>query len=345
MITTAVPSATTAVHMPGFEWPEGFARVPAEEWVTRPLDEFGIGYHRAGGHGYYKNLDPIVAQIAVAARDGQLLIDYSGGTGLLTDRILPIVPQRFGVVNVDPSTKFLRVAVENQSADDRVAFRLLEFLRPGNRLATLTDALGPDLVARGADIIAVANAIHLYPDLQATMSSWYEALKPGGLVLINSGCLRNPSARSADWVLDDTVDRVNEVVVDLVLSEPAFAEYRDNVTDPARWAAFTAARKKVFVPLRGIQEYLDVLGATGFDVLAVSDSTIFIDVGEFTQLLCTYHESVLGWVGGVRKIDGAHACARSVRDRLFLIRYGLERMFPMAEFPCNWTYLTCRRRP
>jgi hypothetical protein len=33
-----------------------------------------------------------------------------------------------------------------------------------------------------------------------------------------------------------------------------------------------------------------------------------------------------------------------VRQRLFLIRYSLEKLFPGQDsFPCTWTYLTCRR--
>jgi hypothetical protein len=33
-----------------------------------------------------------------------------------------------------------------------------------------------------------------------------------------------------------------------------------------------------------------------------------------------------------------------VRQRLFLIKYSLEKLFPGQDsFPCTWTYLTCRR--
>ncbi|MBN9743450.1 hypothetical protein DMP23_20590 [Amycolatopsis sp. A1MSW2902] len=336
---------TPVARAPGFAWPRDVVRVPDEDWVTRPLDEFGVRYNQVGGHAYYqKNLDPLVAQAAVAIRDGQLLVDYSAGTGLLTRRVLDATPARIGVLNVDPSPKFLRVAVENHADDERVAFRLLRQRKEEKRLETLDDVLDPALAGR-VDVVTAANAIHLYPDLHSTLTSWHRVLRPGGIVLINSGCLRNPHARRADWVLDDTVDRVNEIVVELVLREPAFARYRENVVDRDRWSAYLAARQKAFVPLRPLDAYTDALSLAGFDVLNVSDATIFVDVAQFAELLVTYHESVLGWVGGTARIAGVGPSEQALRDRFFLIRYGLERTFPTAdEFPCNWTYLTRRRK-
>jgi hypothetical protein len=53
---------------------------------------------------------------------------------------------------------------------------------------------------------------------------------------------------------------------------------------------------------------------------------------------------VLSWVGGSPKVEGSPPSQAAVQDRLFLIRYSLERLFPGQDtFPCSWTYLTCRR--
>ena len=42
--------------------------------------------------------------------------------------------------------------------------------------------------------------------------------------------------------------------------------------------------------------------------------------------------------------EGKPPTAEAVRQRLFLIRYSLEKLFPGQDsFPCTWTYLTCRR--
>lgn len=337
---------TRTLRATDFGWPAGLARIPDEEWARSPLDEFGTRYDQVGTHRYYqKNLDPLVAQVAVAARDGQIVVDYSSGTGLLTGRIRKAVRARIGVMDVDPSAKLLRVAVENHAGDGHVAFRLLGYIKAENRLRTIGEVLGPALARRGVDILMAANAVHLYPDLQATFLSWHHVMRPHGLVMVNSGCVRNPAAREEDWLLDDTVDRINEAVADLVVREPAFAAYRGNVLDSARWSAHMRARQKVFVPVRPLQAYLDALVAAGFEVLHVMDTTIFVNLEEFAELLSTYHESALGWVGGTRRVDGAAPSEEAVWDRLFLIRYGLEMAFPgVAEFPCNWTYVTCRRK-
>jgi hypothetical protein len=53
---------------------------------------------------------------------------------------------------------------------------------------------------------------------------------------------------------------------------------------------------------------------------------------------------VLSWVGGSEKVEGTPPSAEAVRQRLFLIRYSLEKLFPGQDsFPCTWTYITCRR--
>jgi len=53
---------------------------------------------------------------------------------------------------------------------------------------------------------------------------------------------------------------------------------------------------------------------------------------------------VLGWVGGVAKIDGVLPSAEAVRDRLGLITRAVDRLFDgSAELRASWTSLTSRR--
>ena len=65
---------------PTFEWPAGFDRIPDEEWTSAPLSEAGLAYDHVDEHGWYDNLNPSVAQLAEHLRDGDILVDYSGGT-------------------------------------------------------------------------------------------------------------------------------------------------------------------------------------------------------------------------------------------------------------------------
>src|SRR5262249_9704701 len=118
-----------------FAWPEGFVRVPDNEWARKPVDEFGLAYDNVDEHGWYRNLDPTVEDLAGQLKDGDVLLDYSGGTGILVDRLkLRIFDRQVGMLIADSSPRFLRVAVEKFAADTRVAVRLLRYLKEERRL-------------------------------------------------------------------------------------------------------------------------------------------------------------------------------------------------------------------
>ena len=172
----------------------GFARVPDEEWTRQPVDTFGLHYDTVENHGWYKNLDPTVEDLARFLTGDQILVDYSGGTGILLDRLkLRIFDRRFGMLIVDSSPKFLRVALDKFQDDDRVAFRCLRWLKEDKRLQLLEEVLGAELLARGVDAIASTNAIHLYLDLPGTLAWWARVLRPGGRVFVQSGNIRIPT--------------------------------------------------------------------------------------------------------------------------------------------------------
>lgn len=344
MTTTSIPEVKLSAG-PGFAWPAGFDRIPDDDWVQQDVDQFGLSYDSVGGHGWYKNLEPTVGQVAAALDEGKVLLDYSSGTGILSKRLLSAITHPVGIVNIDASAKFLRVALENFRDDERVAFRLLHFRKDEKRLQALDEVIEPSLVDRGVDLLTSTNAIHLYHDLAGTLGSWQRVLRPGGLVFICSANMRNPSCRPGDWIIDETVAKVNEIAADLVSREPAFAQYRGILNDETRMASHLQLREKVFVPVRELDEYLGSFEQAGFQVLHVYDATIFARVDEWFELLSTYHEGVLSWVGGTKRTDGKEPSEQDMRNRLFLIRYGLEKLFPGQEcFPCTWTYLTCRRR-
>lgn len=340
--TIPPPRSLPSVHAP--VWPDGFERIPDEEWVRSPVDRFGLNYDAVGAHGWYKNLEPTVVQVLAALDMGKTLIDYSSGTGILTKRLLANINYPVGILNVDASQKFLRVALENFRDDERVAFRLLRYLKDEKRLQTVDEVLDAPMLQRGVDILTSTNAIHLYYDLPATLASWAKVLHPGALTLVCSANMRNPNHRSGDWIIDETVEAVNEIAADLVRAEPAFAQYREALEDGERMKTYTSLREKVFVPVRDLDYYTDCFAGAGFTVLHVTDATIFARVDEWQQLLCTYHEGVLAWVGGSEKVDGQAPSERAVLDRQFLIRCSLDRLFAGQEsFPATWTYLTCRR--
>ncbi len=344
MSITSVRSRPVLTSLDEFSWPGAFARIPDEEWTGQPVDDFGRNYDDVGSHGWYKNLEPTVAQLLATLKPGDLLVDYSSGTGILTRRLLERISYPVGILNVDASPKFLRVALETFRDDERVAFRLLRWLREQKRLQSLDEVAGPDLLDRGADAITSTNAIHLYHDLDETLAAWARLLRPGGLAFVCSGNMRNPNARPGEWIIDETVASVNEIAADIVRTEPAFAGYRQTLDDTALLSRHASLREKVFVPVRPLDLYLQAFRDAGFTVLHVFEETVFARVDEWYRLLSTYHDGVLSWVGGSQKVEGAAPSAEAIRHRLFLIRYSLEKLFPGQDsFPCTWTYITCRR--
>jgi ubiquinone/menaquinone biosynthesis C-methylase UbiE len=328
-----------------FEWPEGFSRIPDEDWTRQSADSFGLAYDTVEHHGWYRNLDPTVEELAADLRDGDLLIDYSGGTGILLDRLkLRMFDRSVGMVIVDSSAKFLTVALEKFRDDPLIGVRRLRFLKDRKRLQFLDEVLGPEMVARGADAIVSTNAIHLYYDLPDTLASWTRSLRPGGAVYVNSGNIRNPRARPNEWILDETVWVIDEVAEGLVRTDARYAAYRDALDDEERMAAHRAHRDRVFLTPRPLQYYLDALEGAGLRVRDVREETIEASVDDWFELMRAYHDAVLGWVGGTDKVDGAEPTEEAVADRLGLIRHSMEILFGgRRDFRACWTYVSAQR--
>jgi len=336
-----------ALPKPGaaLAWPEGFERIPDEDWTRAPLSDSGLAYDHVDEHGWYSNLDPTVEELADQLKPGDVLVDYSGGTGILVDRLrLRIFDRPVGVIVVDASAKFLRVAHEKYKDDPRFAARLLRYSKEDKRLQSLDEVLGPRMLEQGVDAIVAANAIHLYPDLDEVASAWARALKPGGRVLINSGNLRNPRAKPGEWILDETVWVINDLAESLVRSEPRYEQYRPALDDTARVKAHHAHRDRVFLQPRPLAYYTDALTRNGLTVTGVKETTIVADVNEWFELMTAYHEAVLGWVGGTKRVDGAEPTEEAVQDRLAIMRHAIETIFGGRQtFNACWTYITAEK--
>jgi ubiquinone/menaquinone biosynthesis C-methylase UbiE len=329
-----------------FSWPAGFPRVPDEDWARQEVDPSGRQYDSVDNHGWYRNLDPTVEQLAAALEDGDILVDYSGGTGILLDRLrLRIFDREIGMAIVDSSPKFLRVALERFRDDHRVAFRLLRYLKEARRLQTLDEVLEGPLSGGSVDAIVSTNAIHLYTQLDQTLESWARVLEPAGRVFINSGNIRNPNAKAGEWILDETVYVVHEVATGLVRNEPRYAAYREVLDEPERLHRHLEFRDRVFVAPRPLEYYTSQLEKAGLAVQDASEATIVADVGDWFEFLKAYHEAVLGWVGGSARIEGKAPSEQAVEDRLRLMRHAMDVVFGGRKtFRCCWTYLTATRR-
>jgi len=322
-----------------FNWPDGFERIPNEAWTTSPIDALAKGYDAVKTHGWYQNLEPAVRSIGDHLKDGDLLLDYSGGTGIFAERLLESVPDRqFGIVIVDASPKFLRVALEKFHANPHVALRLIQYLKDKKRLQFVDEVLDCKF-----DFLVSTNAIHLYYDLEDTLLSWTRVLRPGSEVLIQSGSIRNPAAKPGEWIIDETVHAIYEAAVRIVEKDDRYAKYREVLKTPEKMAAYSELRNKFFLPARSLSHYTSQLEAAGFRHLTVSSQTIEARVDEWTKFLEVYLDGILGWIGGVPKIEGKPPAAEALRDRLRLFHEAAHVAFAgKPTFLCCWTYITAK---
>lgn len=326
-------------------WPPGFARIPDEDWTREPVDSLAVKYDAVEKHGWYDNLDPTVEELTRFVQDGHLILDYSGGTGILIDRLLRALPERrFGVVNVDSSPKFLALSLSKLREDERVAFRLIRYLKDEKRLQRVDEVLGPAMLARGVDAVVSTNAIHLYYDLVDTLASWRRVLRDGGRVLVQSGNLRNPRAPPGSWIIDDTVAAMQAEARRLVREEPRYQRHRAVLDDAARMEAHRRLREKFFLPPRPLDFYLDAFAQAGLRVVDVRTRPVSAKTHEWLEFLRVYHEGVLGWVGGSPRVEGREPTPEDVQDRLAIMGEALAHvMEDQSRFTATWTYLTCEK--
>ena len=326
------------MHSP---WPTGFRRVPDEDWTRGPVEELALKYDTVEDHGWYRNLDRTLEDLTKFVGPDHVVVDYSGGTGILVDRLLQETRERrFGILIVDASPKFLRLALEKLGRHERVAFRLIRYLKEQKRLQLMQEVVEPALLERGVDAIVSTNAIHLYYNLPETLRSWADLLRPKGRMFVQSGNIGLPQLPAGSWIIDETVEAIHRATIEIVRREDRFAAYRDDAENAERMARYDKLRRKFFLPVRPLDHYLSRLEGAGFRILDVAHLPIEAHVDQWYEFLSAYHEGVLGWVGGSARVEGSEPTAEAVKDRHELIREGMELVFEGRQsFQALWTYI------
>jgi ubiquinone/menaquinone biosynthesis C-methylase UbiE len=272
-------------------------------------------------HLWYTNLELTLEQLSAALKPGQVLIDYSGGTGILARQLLQRVAG-IGVVMVDASPRFLRVALEHFREQPRVAFRLLNYLESQRRLQRLDEVLEPALVRRGVDGLVSTNAVHLYPDLEDTFQAWARVVRPGGKVFVQSGDIRNPEGKPGEWLISEVVAKVREVAREVAAGDPRYAPYREVLANP---------------------EYREALTRAGFTVTGVISRTVDVGVLEWYEATSVYPD-LLAWVGGSPKVDRRQPTPSELQDRLDLLKQSFLKLFSGRDvYQSTWTYLAAEK--
>ena len=324
-------------------WPKNFNCIPSQTWVDEPLQNLAKKYDTVEEHGWYNNLDITVSQLSKKFGPNDIIIDYSGGTGILTSRLMRAMKNKCPhIIIVDSSPKFLRLALEKFCTDERIAFRLIPFDSNKKRLSTIEECLDKSIWERGVNGIISTNAIHLYYQLGQTLDSWKRVLRPDGHLHIQSGNIRNPDAIDS-WIIDETVEHIHNAAIRLVTSQNSFKSLRKFLDNHEHMDAHDRLRKKYFLPVRDLAYYTDALKETGFQVNNIEWHPIKAQVDEWYDFLSVYHEGVLGWVGGAKKINNQNISSHYISLRKAIIRLAMEDIFKGKDsFQAAWTYITAK---
>ena len=321
-------------------WTFDFQRIPEEPWTKLPLEELAMKYDTVEEHGWYDNLVPTVDMLLENHKPDELVLDYSGGTGILVDRLFRAQKPAPNMLIVDSSPKFLRLALEKNKNNPKVGFRLIRYLREKRRLQFLEEVLSDSFYDRKADGLVSTNAIHLYYQLPQTLLSWREALRVGAKVHIQSGNIRNPDADPNVWIIDETVEAIHNTAMELVRNKSEYAFLRPFLENESYMVAHDALRKKYFLPVRPRSFYTKTITQAGFTQVDSSFSYIDARVDQWYDFLVVYHEGVLGWVGGAQKITKKKASVDDIALRKTLMWESMQALFFGKEtFQTVWTYL------
>jgi ubiquinone/menaquinone biosynthesis C-methylase UbiE len=138
---------------------------------------------------------------SVSFQAGQHVLDLACGTGLLTFLEADAVGPTGQVIGVDVTPGMLAVAAfkkrKNAEKYANVDFHEGDVLHLGGIEA---------LKGRSFDVITVASALVLFPDPKAAIEHWWEFLKPGGLIVMDS---THPRNLVSGMVLERTARRLD----------------------------------------------------------------------------------------------------------------------------------------
>ena len=116
--------------MSSSQWPKDFSPIPNDDWTRAQIGELAEKYDTVEEHGWYDNLNPSVDQIAQHHSTEDIILDYSGGTGILTDRVFRALQEKSPhMLIADSSPKFLRLALEKCRNNPKVGFRIIQYFQ------------------------------------------------------------------------------------------------------------------------------------------------------------------------------------------------------------------------
>lgn len=314
-----------------------------DEFLKSDVTEFALGYDKVKNHTWYDNLDYLVKLANEYFGEDDLIMDYSCGTGIFCERLLKIKIDSPRILMLDSSPKYLKLSYEKFHRNYKFFFRLIKFIKEENRLQTIEESIGTKS-SELLDGIVCSNAVHLYPNIEDTIKSWYNILVKGGKLLINSGNILNPNMDSSSVLIDQTVNDIAKISYDIVTNNPKYSKYVDLIQNFEYINKHDKLRDKYFLPIRPIDFYTEELTRNGFKMIEVKTENIEARVDEWFDFLKVYHEGIIGWIGGSKKITGIEPTEEEINDRIEIIKTALNIIFENNnDFKACWNYIICEK--
>ena len=314
-----------------------------ESFLKSDVTEFALGYDKVKNHTWYDNLNYLVSLSKEYFNEDDFIMDYSCGTGIFCERFLKSSVNIPRILMVDSSPKYLKLSYDKFGRNYKFYFRVINYLKDEKRLQTLPESLGENCNELLNGIVC-SNAIHLYPTIGETIKSWNDLLVKGGKLLINSGNIHNSLMGEETKLIDQTVNEISNLSYDIVKNTPKYQKYFDLINDIDYINKHNTLRDKYFLPIRPIDFYTDELIKNGFKIIEVKTINIDARVDEWFDFLKVYHEGIIGWIGGSKKITGIEPSEEEINDRVEIIKLALTKMFNnQNDFKACWNYIICEK--
>ncbi len=157
---------------------------------TALFDRWSRSYDRAGlQSSTYRPIHRALLRRS-AGTDPETILDLGCGTGQLTLQLCESFP-RATIIGADLSPGMLHKAADRLSGTDAGTARLV-----------LADAQRLPIASGSLDLVTCTESFHWYPDQQAAVDGLYDAMRPGGRLLI-------VSIATATRLGDDTLRRMS----------------------------------------------------------------------------------------------------------------------------------------
>jgi hypothetical protein len=145
-------------------------------------------------------------------------------------------------------------------------------------------------------------------------------------------------------LIDQTVNEISKLSFDIVKENPKYFKYINLMEDFEYINKHNVLRDKYFLPIRPINFYTDELIKNGFKIVEVKTIDVNAKVDEWFDFLKVYHEGIIGWIGGSKKITGIEPSEDEVNDRVEIIKLALTEMFNnQNDFKACWNYIICEK--